>query len=142
MKENIIQSIPATVPTIVHKRSGVSLNRALRIQSYLEGRLHDIYSHARHFLISHDAVLELYGKMRETSQFKKAPRWVHSYIHGYGTALARSHYSVLEWRLSYKGQLLSKAECEAAKVGDKDFYSHVDGDAGRHTYIGRPDKVY
>lgn len=142
MKENVIQSVQSTVPTLAHKRSGVSLARALRIQSYLEGRLNDIYSQARHFLLSHDAILELYGKMRETSEYKKAPRWVHSYIRGYGTALARAHYSVLEWRLSYKGDLLSKEECKAAQVVDKEFYSHVNAEASRHTYIGRPDKVY
>lgn len=137
-----------TISKNKHK-SGISSERAYRIQRKLIDIVADIYSAAIIFKSTHDDILNnLTKRVYKTVEWKKAPSYVQSYVLGYLEArrseINRYH---LAWVLSCDGKLMTNKEVDeltAAErgIGYEDVVVHdgptpwgrIDNDLSRHVW--------
>jgi len=78
---------------------GLTYNRAQVIQERLEGRMNDIFSHVKHFALTHDYLItEVRGKVFGSDEAKKLPQYRVGYLGGKYNAMRQS---ILEYRVAW-----------------------------------------
>src|SRR5437016_5375934 len=93
--------------TAKRKRSGISVDRAFRIQSLLKERLESIYREAVHFKLTHEEITDcVNARVFHSVELKRAPYYVSAYLRGYWDAKWNDIYQHLVWVLSLDGELL------------------------------------
>lgn len=111
------------------KRSGISGDRAYRIQTKLKARLLDIISQGVCFKLTHDEVCEqVRDKVMGDSDWKKAPAYVHTYIQGVWDAKRDEMYRYhIVWVLSCDGKLMTSKEVDELTKKEKEelYAAHV-----------------
>lgn len=91
---------------------GISMDRAFSLQSELLRRAAAIHSQAISFkMASEDISREVRERLYNSSEWKRAPRWVHSYVEGYMQARRENIYRHhMMWMLWLDGRLLTSKE--------------------------------
>lgn len=140
--------IPTMATETTKRRSGISVDRALRIQAKLKNRVSELYSLARSFHLTHDELLERRKAILESTEWQKAPYWATSYVRGYEECLRDTLYRhELEWRMWVDGRLLTRGEIDAIQATEpikceNSVWSRIDSEKSRHCWKGRPDKPF
>lgn len=103
------------------KKSGISGNRAYKIQCKLVERVADIYSCARMFYYTHEQIREQVSKMYDCSDWKRAPTYVNSYVQGYMQARRDDMWQhQFVWLLSCDGKLMTSKEVDVLTEKEKE----------------------
>jgi hypothetical protein len=134
------------------KKSGVSIDRALRIKTSLLSHLKECVSLTRTCKLSHTKMCELFQeRVYSRKEWKQAPRWVHEYLFGYKEAQIELLYRhEIEWRLFVDGVLLTSTAVHAIADNERSMaipvsegiWQRVDGDKSRHVWKSDPTKVF
>lgn len=99
--------------------------------------IRDIYSRARIFhLTAQQIISEKKRLIYNDNSWERCPRWLHSEIYGYDTALWENHYNALVWILPYNGNLYFKWD-ELPEKG-KELYRTTKDILGYHGYKDKP----
>jgi hypothetical protein len=139
-----------TEPKKYH-RSGISSDRAYRIQRKMESHLWDIYSQTVMFQRTHEQMsLQVSQQVYSSSNLQKAPAYVHSFLQGMLEVMRSNIYREhLVWALSIDGKLMTSKEVDqltAQEKKEQDLcgipfnweykspWSRVDGDKCRHVW--------
>jgi hypothetical protein len=142
-----------------HGRSGISIDRALRLREKLKLRAGDIFSRAIMFKWSHEDIQEETIKLHASNEWKRSPGWVQSYLRGYIDARRDNIYrDNLMWVLSLDDKLVTSREVDTATKDEQELgitkctsyrtpWQRVDGEKSRHVWKdseGQPmlDKPY
>ena len=112
--------------------------RTVDLISHFKGVLDDVFSQAAIYKLSHARILDLRGeRVLRTPEWGRMPRHAQAEVYGYNDALFRFHERTqLEWRMMFRGELRTEDE-----IPDGCWHEIVSEDS-RHTYKGRPDKIY
>lgn len=90
----------------------MKIDRALKLRTIFVERINTIYSHAAHWHDAHDQILKCLSlNIWDTPEYKKSPRWLHSYLQGYRDCKAdyfRNQYLV--FGCLFNGQFYEKWE--------------------------------
>lgn len=134
---------------------GISADRAYKLQEKLTARIKDLMSQARHFhYTNEDISANMLAHVRLSHEWRKAPRYVHTYCDGvYRTLRDDIYRNHLVWMLSLDGVLRSSKEVDALTLTEKGMYtssgdgwslvlnkeykspwSRIDNDLSRHVW--------
>ena len=140
------------------KRSGISSDRAYRIQRAMISRVSDIYSSHVHFHTTYEDVAEeLRSTVHNSQELALCPERVRAYIDGYCEALRNNIWNTkVMWVLSVDGKLMTskqvdeltrtaRAENDANRATPNTFptkeyrspWSRVDVEKSQHVWIGK-----
>ena len=142
------------------KRSGISGDRAYRIQKKYAEKIKDIYSRAVSYKSPHETTSELLSsEVWRSPELKKAPSYVRSYLQGMNDCkfdeIYRHH---LAWMLSLDGKLMTRKQVDEQAALEKEMaldrnpsyrspWQRIDSDSSRHVWLDSkgnplPDKPY
>lgn len=112
--------------------SGISCDRAYRLERKLIERLADVFATSLQFRSTSETISARIVAIRESAEWKRAPRHVHTYCEGYIRARRDEFYRThLEWMLWFDGRLIR----DRALI-PKGRWNEVDGERSRHVYLG------
>lgn len=133
------------VPT-ERKRSGISINYALRLKDKLKVRAMDIFSRAISFKLSHEEIQTYVMELQSTKEWKRSPTWVKEYVRGYMDARRDDIYRYhMVWMLWLDNKLVTKVGVDTATKDEQELglthctsyrspWQRVDGDRSRHVW--------
>lgn len=102
------------------RRSGISLDRTVRLKTYFKSVIADLFSSAIVFKISHaDILLMRDNRLFKDANYNRLPLWAKSYLMGiFDAKMDDVWLNHLEWRLSIDGKLLTSKE--VSKLSEKE----------------------
>lgn len=132
------------------KRSGISADRAYKLQRRLIARVNDIYSNTLYLKKTHEYILErMKNEVWESPELKKCPTHVSAYVSGYCEAIrANMLKNEFTWMRCLDGRLVSSKEVDiitaqeqsdnglSLSMGYKSPWQRIDSDHSCHVYKG------
>lgn len=135
--------------TDTRKRSGLSSDRAFKLQRKLESRLTHIISNAAHFKRPFDEISEkVHAEVFNQADFNRLPAYSKGYIKGIYDATKANLWTKTAWVLSIDGKLLTSKDVEELYQQEKAIpgnnstnpeyrspWARVDQDLSRHVWM-------
>jgi hypothetical protein len=113
----------------------------LKRQKRLADQLCNLFDNLRRFHWSHDFYLEARGKLYDSEDYRKSPRWLQEYLSGVEFGLMREVWRGVVFSYEVRGKRLAIDSDAYRKVSPQYVSKHCT-ESGAYVWRDAPDKLF